>query len=438
MPNWDDLLSYDTLKTVTIRDKTLGLIRYIFMITILCYVFINVFVNRAYNIHDSPLGSTRISLQSPKDIDMRAELFCPNHPMYFDPAHPSWNFTEERANPAVDGNPIACQAWDASNARYPADELDSIFVTTRLSIEQQSYQCGQKNTNAQPNLEDTCTDPYITVPNSNSVYFLAGVTNFTIGVSSSFYAPSPRFQMDFFNGNSREFSGKLKMGKDKYKYFPSEASDRPDVMTLGELLEAGGVDLASPSKTPTNSKYYSGVVLLVLQKFSNGEFSHMNEITYEYVVKEVTGSDYKLFENRQISDPNDPVEKRWSIKRAGVKIVFVISGDFHMWDTQTFVLQLVSGVGLMSISTILVEFLMLYVLKFRRYYRQAKYDDAVDGSNFVEDGEDGANGGDDKKKQKKADFEEQEVWTRDELINGKRNPDVKQGDESETVYSKLI
>eukprot|EP00461_Guttulinopsis_vulgaris_P000571 UN00571 len=302
MVNWDSILAYDTIKTVTIRDKTLGALRLIFMSIIFCYVVFKVMlIDKSYNIHDTPEGSVRLSLQSPNTIDMTVEPFCPNHPEYYS-EQSSWPFPAERENENVGGKPIACQAWDISNARFPADELDSIFITTRVSAVRQEYQCGHKNTNANPLVESECTNPYVTIDGSQEYYFLAGIQNFTLGVSTSFYSPQKEFaKLDFFQGTNRENPGKIKIGN-KYKYFPSQNTDTPDIISVKELLDAGGIDLSKPSKTPTNSLYYSGMVILVLQRFSNGDFNKASNIEYEYIVKPVKSSDYKLFENRVITE----------------------------------------------------------------------------------------------------------------------------------------
>jgi len=79
------------------------------------------------------------------------------------------------------------------------------------------------------------------------------------------------------------------------------------------------------------------------------------------------------------------VFSRRSTKRAGPKIIFVVSGKMVRFDFQTLLIQLVSALGLLSMATIVVEMLMLYVMPLRKRYSDAKFESTVDFSD-VRDG----------------------------------------------------
>lgn len=350
-------------------------------------------MDAAYNIHDSPLGTVRVSLQKPvANITLHDEPFCPNNPNYAE----TWGkFPQERALPSMKEHPpIACQVWDEHGVKFPADELNTAFITTRVAVESQKYNCGQENTNYNATTELICDSPYKTIPESTGYYFLGGVRNFTLGIQHNFYPQSPIFKAEQFTGNSRSVYGSISpagwKGKKPWKEFPvadsKQNSETPDIITVGELLDAGKIDFSAPSKNVNNSVYYSGVVVLVMIKYQN-EHYHPKRVTYEYTVKAIRDSDYKLFETRQrsmVDSDGRSYQVRDVIKRAGVKFIFVVNGDFMKFDFQTFLLQCVAALGLLSISTYIVEALMLYCMKWRQFYRSAKYEQTTDFASFYQ------------------------------------------------------
>lgn len=410
MVNWDEVLAYDTFKVVRVRDKYLGLLRYTLTFMILIYIVVKVLVlDKSYYIHDSPGGSVRISLEAPKDTDMSKERFCPNHPDYVISCEQSevdkaWPYVAETCleakAPSLHHLPIACQVWDPYDSRYPADEQNAIFITTRAAVEKQQYNCGKRNTNSEPKQQDGCSSdqpPYITDPDEQGVYFLAGVTNYTLGIQHSVFGQSSAFQSDTYRGNSRGYHGKIQLNpKDpnSVREFPAsdpndkENVDKPDVISVGELLFAASVDLSEKSKDKSNSLLYSGTVVLVLVKYSNDEgWNHPSpgEPRYEYIVRRVNNSDYKMFEAKDV--PNEP-NSRLLIKRAGPKFIFLVTGDFAQFSFQTLLIQLASAIGLLSVATLVVETVMLYLAKWRKHYAAAKFEETNDFSDLYDAGDD--------------------------------------------------
>lgn len=274
----------------------------------------------------------------------------------------------------------------------PSDEQNAIFVATRIITERQVYSCGRSNTNADPYKEDLCEgSPYIRDPdttnNPEGIYFLAGVSNYTLGIQHAVFGQSAPFASNTYRGNSRGYPGQIQLDpKDpkSIKYFPISKSDTPDILTVGEILKAGGVNLSESSKDEKNSLLYSGTVVLVLVKYSNdnGPLHPVpTEPQYEYIVRRIENSDYKMFQTQTI--PNEP-NKRNLIKRAGPKIIFLVTGDFAQFNFQTLLIQLASALGLLSVSTLIVETLMLKVMKWRKHYAAAKFEDTSDFSSLYE------------------------------------------------------
>lgn len=102
------------------------------------------------------------------------------------------------------------------------------------------------------------------------------------------------------------------------------------------------------------------------------------ETTYTYRVERIPRADYKVFDIRW--DSMDLRSNRTVIKRAGPKVLFIVTGDLSMFDFQTLLVQAVSAIGLLNIATLVVEFVMLNVLPLRRYYTKVKIEETEDFS----------------------------------------------------------
>lgn len=259
--------------------------------------------------------------------------------------------------------------------RYPDDELNAIFIATRASITNQQYHCGAQNTPNAPTVETECVNPFL--GNTTETVFLAGVTEYTIGLKHQFRAPQfavAEPHNSQYAGSSNTYYGELLDQEGKVlKTFPPVQDDVPDVLPLSLLLQAAGANLTESSQTQENSQLYSGIVLMLFVNYNN-----LNGKTrYTYRVQQIEGADYKNFEPRS-SNPSDITAPRTLIKRAGVKTVIIINGDLAKFDFQTLLIQAVSAMGLLSVATLVVELVMLYILPLRKYYNNVKFEETED------------------------------------------------------------
>jgi hypothetical protein len=361
----DEAFSYNTFRVVRIRDRYLGFLRFILMLLIFVYIVIKVLViDKGYRIHDTPIGFVRTSIMMPAGgVDFTKYTFCPNSP-----DHSKWPFPAEADFP--------CHVWDADSIVYPADEVNSIFVTTRVTESKNHYNCGQQNTKDDPVVENHCENPY--VEDDSTIYLLAGVTDYTLGVQHSFYSDLAQKSIV---GNSKSYAGRLldQQGNTISEFLPQSQGDIPDVMSVGQLLTAAGADIADPSRSPDSSQYYSGMVLIVLVHYSNDPHIH-----YEYRARAVPAADYKLYEVRY-----DGLVRgnRITYKRAGPKIIFMVTGDMVQFSFQTMLIQLCSALGLLSLATMAVEYVMLYVMPLRKHYAKEKFQDTDDFSHLRSQGQ---------------------------------------------------
>lgn len=367
------------------KDRYLGLLRLTLIAAIFIYIVIKVLLlDKGYNKHEIPMGTVRSSLQmrdldgpdgptASHDIKLWEYPFCPQ---YNGTDTPWWEqYPQER---------YACQVWDENLVRYPSEEINAAFITTRVDVTEQRYNCGQKNEHPEDNNETHCADPF--TKTDSRIIYLAGTENYTIGISHQFQAsvlaslhprnPNYAGASSALNGRLIDLDGRTLM---EFKVPRGKvAKDTPDIMRTSDLLRAADVNLRNPTPGDKDghSDFYNGIVVMVLIKYSNVD----GPTTYTYSVQKIPNAAYKVFEVRSASRDTD--SDRTILKRAGVKFIFTVTGDIVAFDFQTLLVQAVSAMGLLSIATLLVELIMLYVLPLREYYGKVKFEETEDFSDF--------------------------------------------------------
>lgn len=337
----------------------MGLLHYSFLLLITAYIAVKVlYIDQGYNEHDTPIGSVRVTLKMPsKGVDLREEDYCPNSGDNY-----SWDYPTEKGFP--------CQIWDEHSVRYPLDELNAAFVSTRVTQTEQTYACGGDYPNGSS--PDVCVTPY--VDGESKTFFLGGVRSYTFGLQHNFYAPmftstDPK-RKGLYRGSSNDVIGDLVKHDGTYmKRFPYSKAGEPDIVTVGTLMDAAGIDIRAVSPDPNNSLLYSGVLTLVLISYDNSE----QATHYTYRAQYIPNSDFKVYNIRWNSDQGDSAPTRTLFKHAGPKFVFIVTGDMVRFDFQTLLVQLVSALGLLSFAVLIVDMVMLYVLPSKNIYRENKF-----------------------------------------------------------------
>ena len=110
---------------------------------------------------------------------------------------------------------------------------------------------------------------------------------------------------------------------------------------------------------------YAGLVLFFGIDYRG---TYDNPVEYTYSVTQVPAVEYKVtrstivnFNSRLISDTH------------GVKIFFVFSGSICRFDFQTMLINMVAGLGLLSVATLTTDFLMEYLMPLKDAYIRYKY-----------------------------------------------------------------
>lgn len=368
MVDWDNLLSYKTVKIISIRDKRLGLLHYFFMFLIFVYVVGYTIVwQKRYLITASPIGSIRLSLKEPDTRPPPSNLtYCLDNSTYsssFDSFHKK---------------KLQCRYWDAPLVLYPGMESSSMFISTRVNIE---YEYLYNNVTGQncsaemlspdckyiPSKEDPLIETYIADPE-----------RFTIMIDHAVYAPRVGIQRD---GTSLD--GYIKGPDGEKMEVPHTDHQRvgepgvADIISVATMLKAAGVDdldAESDYISPKNDSHresfrYAGAVFVVYMVYSNTETYDLYDVQYYYQVTRLKKTEFKSVQ--PILTKN--IDKRKLYNRHGVRLIFQQVGNLGKFDFQTLLLSFVSGLGLLAAATFVVDLLALYLFPQKKIYRAYKY-----------------------------------------------------------------
>jgi hypothetical protein len=348
-PSLDSLLSYSTVKIVQINDKRLGLLHYCFMLCIFGYILgYTILYQQRYLLLQAPFGSLRMSLKSPQSRGLTPvpETKLP----YCKQRNATYNGYKNNE----------CIYWDEDFVLFPPIEATAMFVTTRVSITEQSANCDLRNS--------TCR--YLPVSNT-SHFYIADPENFTILIDHSVYANEVGIQ-----ANSQDLPGSMVDldGHTMHDPFPGDAigiSGKLDIIHLSFLLQAAGItslDNAS-SYNKSDSMRFDGVVVLVFITYSNTYTYDTSKVRYQYSARQIIGAEFKT--EQPIYTKNQTNRTIWD--RHGVRLVFLQIGSLGKFDFQTLLLSLVSGLGLLAVATLVVDIIATRVLPGKETYRHYKY-----------------------------------------------------------------
>jgi len=347
---WDELLAYPTVKIVKVKDRYLGGIRYVLMIAIFAYIIGYVILwEKGYNICQDPEGSIELSLRKPPGLfDPRNYSYCTQNPDAIPAHHPQW-----------------CVVVDERDVYQPVDQTSAMYITTRFNS---TYQEPNPNcTRGGP-----CDVPWVEVPSLNVTNrtYSANIETFTIRFSHFFQARQfyLKTRDDYYSQAGSEMKGKLvNVHGDTLATYGNDAAD---IISLGKILEAANVELddlsAYPPATEANeTNRYAGLVLFFGIDYQG---TYDNPVEYTYSITQVPAVEYKVTRSTMVN-----FNSRLITDTHGVKIFFVFSGSICRFDFQTMLINMVAGLGLLSVATLTTDFLMEYLMPLKEAYIKYKY-----------------------------------------------------------------
>lgn len=343
------LFHYVTYKYIIIKDKRLGIAYYCLAGLILLYTVVQIFVNKAYLQFDfSPKGNIRILVTTPPNKDSYNLSYCCTD------------------NPTA--NCEACRGLDGLSLNWPV-ESKAVTVASYVKERWEKQECNGNFMYDQTKLHT----PY-TVVRENDFYSV-NPENALIKIEHSISAVG-----DQFSASHRMMNGVL-LTKDGQilKKLNSKKSSRVDKIWLSEFLQAANVSLnATSDALNANGRTYrqNGIVLHVMIEYKNADFVWfgIGKPEYRYHVKHVTFSDYRVKQEIPIINSEGTVCERLVNKRYATRLEFSQRGKIGQYSLSNLLFQLVSFMGLLTLTATVIDIIALYLVPNKDLYRQYVFD----------------------------------------------------------------
>ena len=334
---------YTTFQYSTIKDKHLGLFYYAGIIAVAFYAVLTIFINKGYLLLDkSPQGSVTLisdSLNPHISVSKEDNYCCENNSCK-----------------------IKCFLIDGKELAWPLN-TDSVTISTFFKERQQSIS---------PDLE-------VSEDAEEKQYFSKNPESVEIKIEHSVHSHSMSITgtQRTLQGSLRAYNGTVIKQFDSY--------DRADRLSLYDLIEASGLgSLNEISDSPNgNNKPFrrKGCVLIVTIFYTN-TFSYIgtSPLIYTYSVERVPFMPHRAEEIIPINTlPLDP-ELRYSTlnhrllrKRYGVHIKILQGGEIGKFSILQLLQCLATSVGLVSLVSVIGDFIALYLLPNSTLYKEKIY-----------------------------------------------------------------
>ena len=383
---WDDAFAFSVPRTVRIRDWRLGCTLLAVQVAIGIYVVLYVLIlQQAYLAQATQVGSVRLQLRSPASAYRwpTAPPYCLGTTAADISAKPAGYAVLPGAMYSFNGGTAfpqrLCRFADSFNA-LPLTEPSALFLPTEARVTRQAATGGAA---ACANLTDKSCASFLPSESKTD----AGVTQRTLLADAEFYtlridhnvaAPAANIAKAATSLVGRLFSvsGRTVDPCEPYRGGPGSAlcpdyvaigvPGKIDTVSIATLLAAAGVtSLDAPSsENPSISLREGGLVLFVDIQYSNaylprgsipgtGSFSASN-VEYTIRVSALTEADFKIEEAAPLEGPLAE-GTRVFFNRHGIRVLFSQSGFLGRSDLQTFIVNAVTALGLLSLAIMLVE-----------------------------------------------------------------------------------
>eukprot|EP01129_Flabellula_baltica_P000789 TRINITY_DN10741_c0_g1_i1.p1 TRINITY_DN10741_c0_g1~~TRINITY_DN10741_c0_g1_i1.p1 ORF type:complete len:362 (-),score=72.29 TRINITY_DN10741_c0_g1_i1:24-1109(-) len=342
----DSFLAYDTVKIVKVQDCRLGFLHYLLKFLVVCYVVLQIFIFQEYFVLYSPVGSVRMSLKPPVEYNQSSNLpYCLSH--------------SQKDNHGFDN--LRCMYWDENFVVYPIVEDHDMLVTTRVRITNQYL----------PNctlFDYNCS--YVSDQSQTESFYISEIERFTLLLDHSFYTP-------YIQRNSIEMKGSLVDSEGNDVGLHSDKSSigevgKYDILELSDLLRAAGINSLDDLSTTSDEETLrnSGFVLLVFVDYSNKISFDPTNVEYKISATMINNTEFKA--EQPIFTKN--IENgRLIWNRHGMRIIINQVGEIGQFDFQTLLLTFVSGLGLTTMSTFVVDFFATKLFPARKTINEHKY-----------------------------------------------------------------
>jgi len=202
-------------------------------------------------------------------------------------------------------------------------------------------------------------------------FYVSDIEHFTLLIDHTVYAPNVDIKE-----NARSLKGSISYFNGSDMHLPPGnpvnqvgVPGAPDIMYLQTLLNAAGItSLDSNSVVNASSTMrYDGIVLMIFIEYTNTKTYNLGDLSYTYIPTLITETEFKSVE------PLLGNQTRQVYNRHGIRMIFVQDGLLGKFDIQTTMLTFVTGLGLLTVSTVIVDVIAIYLLPQKRQYEEYKY-----------------------------------------------------------------
>eukprot|EP01102_Stenamoeba_stenopodia_P008018 TRINITY_DN2272_c0_g1_i1.p1 TRINITY_DN2272_c0_g1~~TRINITY_DN2272_c0_g1_i1.p1 ORF type:complete len:405 (+),score=99.99 TRINITY_DN2272_c0_g1_i1:230-1444(+) len=362
---FESLFWYQTVKVVQIRNWKLGLLHYTMMLLILGYVIgWVILLNHGYQGTDSLLGSTYFKVKGNTFV-------CPNNVCPTDIS----NIT----------------VWDAYDVVQPPKEPDAVFLTTNFLIT-------PKQTRGSCVGTDPATETCI---NNNSTCITPVWGSTANGISTGNCYPNSSYceilgwceaeddiqEYNILSTLPSTFTLLLRTDITFPLYnismnnlLPGNATNpNPNIFNMSSILAWAGVN------DTYNQCLLNGCVIIGMVSYdcnfdaSDVCFPEYNWILLNTTVKPSVGFNFRYTKNYYLPGENGTwVEYRDLYKVYGIRMVFIVTGVGRKFSVIPLFLNIGSGLALLSLATLTTDYVLIYLLKKKTFYRDIKFKNVDD------------------------------------------------------------
>lgn len=333
---WHELLAYETTKRVIIKDPAIGLMRFFAIFVVFVYLCAYRIYNEQAYLKLEPVSAiVGTSLKAPDTLPSASQL----------------SYCSESANtagmtPALSVLPCVSgpDAWVAA----PSNGGSELFIGTRVK--------GYKT-------DGTTQRAFVVSPELYTV----GITFTVQALQFYHYTRSPLYSKSIADLSTRLVdangvtytNGVTRLG-------------RFDIIKVGTLLHAAGLDSledAHDADGAVTNRYDGLVLLLNLECPMNTE----GTVTYcDYKVEHMAKSAAETFVINEVNaSATIGVQER-----RGIKIVVHASGSMGRFDLPTLLLAWVASFALVEVVTLVINWMLNYVLPYKGLYHMLMYDES--------------------------------------------------------------
>eukprot|EP00933_Yihiella_yeosuensis_P065763 TRINITY_DN6973_c0_g1_i1.p1 TRINITY_DN6973_c0_g1~~TRINITY_DN6973_c0_g1_i1.p1 ORF type:complete len:517 (-),score=59.66 TRINITY_DN6973_c0_g1_i1:228-1778(-) len=382
-----------------------GLLYWILVLGIIVvYVIIyGVVINNNHLSYEPPMGSVRIGLRRPTEVDPKTKHFC-------NPAHHDCrnNFTSILALPYCMNNWLQykggtkrkCRLWDEDSVVTRNVGTD-VQIGTYVRVWEQIKVCDgtdkaffQLEAQAQNDRIEAASCPRTFNTQENETFYLADVENFVVTIHHSVrtlsWRPTPK--SDITGRGLRKCEQHKKpsemnstfeqaqvylasYSRDCHHIQPDyhlsdDPSDPPDAFLLGDLLKAAHVNLDQDSTAQENAttRREAGTMIVLTIKYEN-RFSWTNwlkalveelPLSYEYTVREIP-VDENMMRNvhwDEVSSWNG--HHRRVVETHGIRLTVLFTGKIGSWSWYNLLVILVVSTTALTYAEKVVTYLLMF------------------------------------------------------------------------------